>query len=85
MERTIRLDLERARLAGLALGALVLPAGAGTAYAAGGPVAGFITQLSQRQYFIDEAAGAPKVADELETDVSGLDDATSPPEFGPTA
>jgi L-arabinose transport system substrate-binding protein len=51
------------QIVGLAVGALALAPMA--ASAADQPVVGFITQLSQQQYFVDEAAGAQKVADQL--------------------
>jgi L-arabinose transport system substrate-binding protein len=67
----------KARLVGLALGAVALLGATGVAPAADKPVVGFITQLSQQQYFVDEAAGAQKMADQLGAKLivvdSGLD------------
>jgi L-arabinose transport system substrate-binding protein len=62
----------------LCVAALVgLLAGATAASAADKPIVGLITQLSQQQYFVDEAAGAQKAADELGVQLitvdSGLD------------
>jgi L-arabinose transport system substrate-binding protein len=64
----------------MALGVAAVVAAAfavGPAAADDKPIVGFITQLSQQQYFVDEAAGAQKVADELGAQLivvdSGLD------------
>jgi len=64
--------------AALILGFGSLTLGTGTAVAADAkPIIGFITQLSQQQYFVDEAAGAQAVADQLGAKLivvdSGLD------------
>ncbi|HWV02470.1 MAG TPA: substrate-binding domain-containing protein [Devosia sp.] len=64
-------------VAGLVIGATALAAGTVAAPAADKPIVGFITQLSQQQYFVDEANGAQKIADQLGAQLivvdSGLD------------